>query len=795
MKKIGLCALVCAMGATASASINYNIRGTEFVADTLYHAMVGPSTSCTQLLMRTDAGRQMYVRYSITDLTNPNVTFSAVMGQDKYAGGETISGMSRRKSHDGAQYFLGVNGDFFRTSGQSGRGESMVGAPIGPCIADGKIYHGVNHVGNWIDFTLDKSKKPLFGDASFGGTVTKATGETAPMGMVNSEYACDQIELFTSTFLSSTNLRGTCAEVQAVLAEGEEFGIAKPFRLVVTSAPSTDGDSDIPANGFVIRGQGSTLDFVKNLKPGDVVTFDIRVYMSGKEVNPHTMISSVPKILEQGNVMETEYIMSQFSSAQPLTVMGFSEDETKIIMVQIDGRSPISSGARTTEGADLLRQLGAWEGLNFDSGGSSTMYSQALGTLNVPSDGTERSDANGFFAVSTAPTDSTIASIAFVDWVAKVPKYGVYKPKFYGYNQYGLLIDTDLQGVTVTCPESVGQMADDRLTFCGDGSGDGVLTATYGTLTATVPVQILGDGSGLRIVNDSIITDTYRQYAVAVENTVEGVTRAVNPAVLTWRSSDERIVHIDPATGVLRGVADGEAWVYGQIGDFADTMKVVVERPTAHVMPIDPNIDIATWKITQTGGKSAVSTAHGDGFTYTYTGASGRSPKIVLTKNLRLWSLPDAIQIQLNPGEAPVKNVVLGVRRNGDKITYLTLEPDTVVAGKDLVLSVPTASWTDVADMGNYPLSMSTIQLNMGTSATGKQYTIDFKGFETVYDAIADTPKGDINGDGVVNVTDVTALINRILGTADYSDAVCDLNADGTVNVSDVTTLINLILE
>ena len=82
-------------------------------------------------------------------------------------------------------------------------------------------------------------------------------------------------------------------------------------------------------------------------------------------------------------------------------------------------------------------------------------------------------------------------------------------------------------------------------------------------------------------------------------------------------------------------------------------------------MAIDPNIDLSTWKITQTGGKNAVSTAHGDGFTYTYTGASGRSPKIVLSKNVRLWSLPDSVQIRLNPGDALVKKVVLGKRRNG----------------------------------------------------------------------------------------------------------------------------------
>ena len=54
--------------------------------------------------------------------------------------------------------------------------------------------------------------------------------------------------------------------------------------------------------------------------------------------------------------------------------------------------------------------------------------------------------------------------------------------------------------------------------------------------------------------------------------------------------------------------------------------------------------------------------------------------------------------------------------------------------------------------------------------------------------------KGDVNGDGVVNVSDVTALINKILGTASYSDSVCDIDGNGTVNVSDVTALINLIL-
>ncbi len=54
---------------------------------------------------------------------------------------------------------------------------------------------------------------------------------------------------------------------------------------------------------------------------------------------------------------------------------------------------------------------------------------------------------------------------------------------------------------------------------------------------------------------------------------------------------------------------------------------------------------------------------------------------------------------------------------------------------------------------------------------------------------------GDINADGVVNVSDVTALINHILGTESYPVSRCDINADGIINVSDITALINLILK
>ena len=53
---------------------------------------------------------------------------------------------------------------------------------------------------------------------------------------------------------------------------------------------------------------------------------------------------------------------------------------------------------------------------------------------------------------------------------------------------------------------------------------------------------------------------------------------------------------------------------------------------------------------------------------------------------------------------------------------------------------------------------------------------------------------GDVNRDGLVNVSDVTYLINMILSIVPMDKEAADINSDNAVNVSDVTALINIIL-
>ena len=54
---------------------------------------------------------------------------------------------------------------------------------------------------------------------------------------------------------------------------------------------------------------------------------------------------------------------------------------------------------------------------------------------------------------------------------------------------------------------------------------------------------------------------------------------------------------------------------------------------------------------------------------------------------------------------------------------------------------------------------------------------------------------GDVNGDGEINIGDVSSLINFILGYWPDEDSTrADLNGDGEINIGDVTKLIDIIL-
>ena len=53
--------------------------------------------------------------------------------------------------------------------------------------------------------------------------------------------------------------------------------------------------------------------------------------------------------------------------------------------------------------------------------------------------------------------------------------------------------------------------------------------------------------------------------------------------------------------------------------------------------------------------------------------------------------------------------------------------------------------------------------------------------------------RGDLNGDGTVDVDDLNMVINMMLGKAEKTDAA-DINGDGAVDVDDMNIIINIMV-
>lgn len=89
----------------------------------------------------------------------------------------------------------------------------------------------------------------------------------------------------------------------------------------------------------------------------------------------------------------------------PRSAICIEADRTHLWFVVVDGRSSSASGMTCAETAALLADLGCWDGVMLDGGGSSTLYVDG-DVKNNPSDGSERTVSNHIGIVYNAGVDS-----------------------------------------------------------------------------------------------------------------------------------------------------------------------------------------------------------------------------------------------------------------------------------------------------------------------------------------------------------------------------------------------------
>ncbi|MDD2961121.1 MAG: phosphodiester glycosidase family protein [Muribaculaceae bacterium] len=709
----------------ANASTQWNIQGSTYRVDTLSHFYSGPGTTLTTLALSGPSTLKVF--YTTTDLTNQYVDIRAVKGQDKVLKVETVSSMAESRSKNGVNYISGVNADFFSTATPM--------YPIGTVMVDGEPYY-TNNSESWKAFGITADKVPFLGSSSINAIVKSANAGQASLTSYNTPRYSDYLTLYTPRIGTTTGTNIYGAEVALEPVNGAKIEVGKTIKMRVVSAPVDKvGNMTIPTDGFVLSGNGASALYVNKLVAGEEIEFTATVAFNNSDAGNITqVVGGQPMILSDGVVLDTQGAIDHLVGLHPRTAVGYSADKKNLVMMVVDGRTSQSIGVTSRQLADIMHNTGCTEAMNFDGGGSSEIYSRTFGIVNYPSGGMERAVSDGLFVTTSAPEDKAIAQIRFRDASKSLPKYGYFTPTIYGYNQYGVLVDTNITDFKLSAPSSLGTVSSDGKSLFCNGEGSHALTVSYNGMTSTIPVAVTSGNVSFRLTE--AIEDGHNGYVTEVYSEILGEKFILDNQALTWWSDDATIATVEPITGKILGRANGTTNIHGKVDNFEGVLKVNVQLPEKFVMPIDQNPDPATWTFNQVGGTINETKALENGFTINYSGKAGRGPYLKMTKEITLWSLPDSIRIRINPNGAPVQNVLYSLRANGKEVANTKVTPTAIASDKVNVISLATRDWCDAADRMNYPITFNYLTLGMGTSTTGQVYNVEIPGIELVYNAL-----------------------------------------------------------
>lgn len=759
MKKLYITLLSLLCSATSFASANWTLQGKAYDVDTLYHAKVGPGTTMTKLHL--SGGSNLNVFYTTTDLTHPNVDIRVVKGQNKLAACATLSTMCGAATKPGVRYFAGVNADFFGNQ-----------QPIGNTVVDSEVYYGINNT--WVNWFMTEDKKPGFGTLGFNGTATSGTASHAVAG-VNVSRDTNCLVVYTSRKGAASGTSTYGYEVQITPAEGDlVFAGVSKFKVIC--APANAGNMSIPAGGYVLSGNGTAAAFVQNLAVGDEVTLDLNPSVPGFEGKKiPQMASGQPMILSGGETLETQGALDHLVALNPRTAIGYDATGTKLVMLVVDGRGA-SVGVVSKVLADIMREVGCTEAMNFDGGGSSELYASDFGVINNPSDGKERAVTNSVWAVAVAPEDNEIAEIAFEQSVTEVPKYGFYRPVIYAFNKYGVLINKNqTEHIKLSCPEGLGEITGDGSVLYSTGSGTHALTAHYGSITATCVVTV-GDGMPEFRLSETVVDET-EPYKVEVTAATSKQQMPIENIALKWASDNPEVATVDD-NGVVTAIKNGVANITGKLADYTGRLKVNVEIPQKRrVAVLSDGYAAGDWTITKSGLKTAEVTPLGEnGLAIDYTVSSTRSTYVKLAGSGRLYSHPDSVRIVFRAGESKIKQVKLDLKNPISNTTFTNTYTTNFTQGEDNTLLIPVSDYIDASDFGNYPLEISGLAIYLG-DPTNKELRLEIPAIDCVYVRLPENSgvsvvDADCQEEDILTITPAVAAPseNLILGAGEDAE-------------------------
>lgn len=327
------------------------------------------------------------------DRTRQDVKFCTTLGGGKVLGMGVVSDQMKSVPATMGKPLAAINGDFYE------KVKAYPGRPRDLQIRNGEV---LSEPAGHMCFWMDQSNHPHMANVASRFQVLWPNGKATPYRM-NMARTNGTVVLYTAVLGSSTLTEGG---VEYVLEEspGHDW---LPLRVGGTYTArvrrvNTLGNSPMDAQTAVLSIPIELERTVPMLKQGDLVrlTTETSPDLTGTDV----AIGGGPSLVENGKVMEWK---GWIHLPQPRTAMGWNQHY--FYLVEVDGRQlDLSLGMTFTQLAKYMLDLGCEQAMNFDGGGSATLW--AFGSVrNSPSEGQERAAPNALVVIKPNPTPGAAA--------------------------------------------------------------------------------------------------------------------------------------------------------------------------------------------------------------------------------------------------------------------------------------------------------------------------------------------------------------------------------------------------
>lgn len=759
MKKrlfIAFLTLLCA-AATFAQSGTVQIDGKACPVDTLACYQVGPGTLYTRYNVK--IGSTVHHLYLLTvDLTNPYITVEEGQGREHMGSVELMTATHQRIDSAGHRPIGSVNCNFWCVSSQNtGDWEGLVNQPFAGTAKDGML------IGEPMDWNaphgdrgyvmLDDLKRVFIRNMEFNGRLIKGTASRKIFDCNRPRVTPtnkNEICLFNRFIGTTRAIPDSCIELVFTPVQGQDWAINDTMTCVVTAINHT-GRTALSGNLGALQGRGTRGTWMQNnFQLGDTFQILLGMYSanqvpginvqlypadynySGDSITPRVMqmVTGNCLVMANGDITYRNANEDYNNKNYPRTMLATNNDGNRMWLLVSE-----KPGNYTAEMCELLRYDGATWAAGMDGGGSAQMnlFGQVL---NPTTEGSPRAVANSWFVVSTAPDDSQVATLQFVDNLpTTVSSYASYAPKLRAYNQYGWLLASDYTDFTLSCqPASLGTIAADGKTFVASAEGgEGTLTATAGSITVTKQVRVLPGDLSLRLPN--VLIDN-RDYPIEVFSSTEGRSYAVNPALLSWNVDDWQIAAVSK-NGTLRGRTNGATTIQGTLGTAQTTMNVTVEIPAENVVESDLfTRSDSLWTLQNAYGSiewttpSAPSDPAG---TFTFQVNSARAPQVKLTGDAALYGLPDSLALTVR-SDVGIKTIAVTAQpASQSQPKVYSAAPQANADGSLTLVVRPANLGADADDIATYPIRLQSVSFTLQGASLNVPHTITLEHLRLYY--------------------------------------------------------------